>query len=854
MTTSFTFPSGFIGAAPTPARSTVLLASDSSGNQGSLVISALLPLMIAADGTTAGFITSSTVAATYAPLASPSLTGTPVSITPSSSDSSTKIATTAFVKNQAYASLASPALTGTPTAPTASPGTSSTQLATTGFVSTALMSTPALYTILQTNATAQWINLGTFTAAQAGDKCRIVIISGTNYSANYTQHQITEIEFTTSNNSNVDGNGFAGSSTWRKSGRNATAPNAVSWTSNAAGVAATNYTLYISMGAYTGISSFYSVNVGTGTWANTNTGSATNPGAGSSTVCVSVEEYSITSPMIVLGGATITGTTSIFSPSLTGVPLSITPSTADSSTKIATTAFVNAQGYVTSAGLSATYAPINNATFTGSHTIPSGSTVSGTGAFVLPIGSTAQEPDSGNVGEVRYNSTTSRYEFGSGGSWINHARLSGDTFTGVVSGQTPATSDSSTKFATTAFVANNGFLVATTAATTYAPINNAAFTGTLSIPSGTIVSGTGAFVLPIGTTGQEPDSGNVGEVRYNSTTSRYEFGIGGSWINHARLSGDTFTGIISGVTVTPSTDSSTKLATTAFVQSAVSLSGGYSPGAVVITGGSVDGTTIGASSTSTGAFTSLNLSSTFTMSGVTASSLAFFNSSKQLSSATLSSGLSWVGSVLTLTNPYNAGAVAITGGAINTTPIGTTTPAAGAFTSLSVNSTIIFSNLTVNSLPIINSSAQLVSATLGSGLTLTGTTLSSTTGTVTNITSSTGAITIASSTTTPAITFVPSAVIVTPTAKSGAYTVAQTDNNASIYTSDTTTVAYTLPTLTAGTVLEVIQGGTAKITWTASGTTVNCPVSGATGTRTQYSAMRFRWVTSTIIIVNGDVS
>jgi hypothetical protein len=65
---------------------------------------------------------------------SPAFTGTPTAPTQPSSDNSTKIATTAFVKAQGYATLASPALTGIPTAPTAGVGTNTTQIATTAFV------------------------------------------------------------------------------------------------------------------------------------------------------------------------------------------------------------------------------------------------------------------------------------------------------------------------------------------------------------------------------------------------------------------------------------------------------------------------------------------------------------------------------------------------------------------------------------------------------------------------------------------------------------------------------------------------------------------------------------------------
>lgn len=79
-----------------------------------------------------------------APLLSPTFTGVPLSVTPSNSDNSTKIATTAFVKNQGYltaatatstyAPLVSPTFTGTPVAPTASLGTDTTQIATTEYV------------------------------------------------------------------------------------------------------------------------------------------------------------------------------------------------------------------------------------------------------------------------------------------------------------------------------------------------------------------------------------------------------------------------------------------------------------------------------------------------------------------------------------------------------------------------------------------------------------------------------------------------------------------------------------------------------------------------------------------------
>lgn len=83
--------------------------------------------------------------ANYAALASPTFSGTPSVPTPLTADNGVTIANTAYVKNNlanyattaslsAYALVASPSFTGTPTAPTAAIATNTTQLATTAFV------------------------------------------------------------------------------------------------------------------------------------------------------------------------------------------------------------------------------------------------------------------------------------------------------------------------------------------------------------------------------------------------------------------------------------------------------------------------------------------------------------------------------------------------------------------------------------------------------------------------------------------------------------------------------------------------------------------------------------------------
>lgn len=67
-------------------------------------------------------------------------------------------------------------------------------------------------------------------------------------------------------------------------------------------------------------------------------------------------------------------------------------------------------------------------------------------------------------------------------------------------------------------------------------------TGTLTATNFT-ATGTGANTVPTGTTAERPANA-TGQIRWNSTTSRFEHNIGASWENWVRLSGDTMTGPI----------------------------------------------------------------------------------------------------------------------------------------------------------------------------------------------------------------------------------------------------------------------------------------------------------------------
>jgi hypothetical protein len=82
----------------------------------------------------------------FAPINSPAFTGVPTAPTPSVTDNSQKLATTAYVQDQDYAPLASPAFTGNPTAPTPAAGNSSISIATTAYVEAAISGSTSVFT------------------------------------------------------------------------------------------------------------------------------------------------------------------------------------------------------------------------------------------------------------------------------------------------------------------------------------------------------------------------------------------------------------------------------------------------------------------------------------------------------------------------------------------------------------------------------------------------------------------------------------------------------------------------------------------------------------------------------------
>jgi hypothetical protein len=217
------------------------------------------------------------------------------------------------------------------------------------------------------------------------------------------------------------------------------------------------------------------------------------------------------------------------SPVFTGDPQAPTPATADNDTSVATTAFVKAQAY----------APLASPTFTGDPKAPTPATSDNdtsiaTTAFVQSVlAASGYIPDAPNDANYygRHAAAWSALD-------TIFAKLASPTFTGDPKAPTPTAGDNDTSIATTAFVST--------------AITNAA----VPAPSSTTpaMDGTGAA--------GSATAYARGDHVHPTDTSR------------APLASPTFTGTPAAPTVTPATDNSTKLATTAFVQSAVSAAGG----------------------------------------------------------------------------------------------------------------------------------------------------------------------------------------------------------------------------------------------------------------------------------------
>jgi hypothetical protein len=154
----------------------------------------------------------------------------------------------------------------------------------------------------------QWAKIGTFTAPQGGESIRINAVLHNGYNAENSQDSTYVINFTTSNGSSVDGNGFAGNGNYYAIGLSGAIPiGNIKWVANVAGVSATSYDLYIDIPSYPG-GSYYTVSLGqNGTWTNVGVLAAGDPGAASSTILIPDPEFDVPYGNVGIGTSNLPG-------------------------------------------------------------------------------------------------------------------------------------------------------------------------------------------------------------------------------------------------------------------------------------------------------------------------------------------------------------------------------------------------------------------------------------------------------------------------------------------------------------------------------------------------------------------
>lgn len=436
----------------------------------------------------AGYITSSALS-TYAPLASPALTGVPTSTTAAADTNTTQIATTAFVVGQASSS--SPLIDGTATIGTslkyaradhvhptdttraALSGATFTGLVTTVLSATtgagfnlphgAAPTTPVNGDVWTTTSglfaringgTQQYAPLGstnTFTGTNTFSGSTVSV--GTSTAASTYNIGTGATLTATTKAINIGTNGVSGSTTNITIGNSisgATSTTTVAGTLNATGTS-------LDLGNSTAAATY---NFGAGATLTATTKSVnigTNGVAGSTT-------------NIAIGSTTGTSTTT-----LQGTTNAVTAAQNTNTTQVATTAFVLGQA---------------------SSTTP---VVNGTAA----VGTATTFARADHV----HPTDTSR------------AALASPTFTGTPAAPTAAVDTNTTQIATTAYVVGQGYLKSATASSTYAPLASPALTGTPTAPTATAGTNTTQIATTAFVTTAVPAQATVAQSRSASSTT-----------------------------------------------------------------------------------------------------------------------------------------------------------------------------------------------------------------------------------------------------------------------------------------------------------------------------------------------
>lgn len=203
-----------------------------------------------------------------------------------------------------------------------------------------------------------WMQLGAFSSTHQGDHVLIKIVDSHDAQSNPNGNQIAYVLFKTSTGP-TDGNGFAGDGIYYQLGPNTDAPGNIKWVANAAGQAATTFTLFINQAGLPG-SAFYTVETFSGVWTHIGLSGQSDPGSASATVCVPQNKFYVGSDAQFLSSVTVSGTLTVGgsislssaslsslsvsgATALNGGATSTTPTVNDNSTKVATTAWVLGQ-------------------------------------------------------------------------------------------------------------------------------------------------------------------------------------------------------------------------------------------------------------------------------------------------------------------------------------------------------------------------------------------------------------------------------------------------------------------------------------------------------------------------------
>jgi len=170
---------------------------------------------------------------------------------------------------------------------------------------------------------------------------------------------------------------------------------------------------------------------------------------------------------------------------------------------------------------------------------------------------------------------------------------------------------------------------------------------TFSIANNPVIPGVEGVTVPSGTTAERPTSPNSGEIRYNTDLGLFEGYLSGAWQTFSSGGGSGVTSVATGTGLTGGPITST---------------GTISIANTAVTAGSYGGAakTLSATVNAQGQLTALS----------------------EANIAIANTQVSGLGTMST----QNANGVAITGGTINGTSVGATTPSTGAFTSVAMTS------------------------------------------------------------------------------------------------------------------------------------------------------------------------